>query len=105
MVLCIICTTVRLPNVVTSALKIATHYERHCTTNVVGPSLSLPDRIRENCQEEGYELVNRYNTGQTVQGYIYFYNDKLFLLINAYNFREKKLNAHSSDYPIQEAFC
>jgi len=35
--------------------------------NQQGPSLSLPDRIRENCQEEGYELVNRYNTGQTVQ--------------------------------------
>jgi len=26
-----------------------------------GPSLSLPDQIKENCQEEGYDMVNRYN--------------------------------------------
>ena len=24
-----------------------------------GPSLSLPDQIKENCQEEGYDMVNR----------------------------------------------
>jgi len=28
-----------------------------------GPSLSLPDQIKENCQEEGYDMVNKYNVG------------------------------------------
>jgi len=27
-----------------------------------GPSLSLPEQIRENCQEESYDMVNRYNS-------------------------------------------
>lgn len=30
-----------------------------------GPTLSLPDQIRESCQEEGYDMVNRYNTTES----------------------------------------
>merc|ERR1719319_637754 len=32
-----------------------------------GPSLSLPDQIKENCQEEGYDMVNRYNVSTAAQ--------------------------------------
>eukprot|EP00090_Calanus_glacialis_P030185 TRINITY_DN4862_c0_g1_i8.p1 TRINITY_DN4862_c0_g1~~TRINITY_DN4862_c0_g1_i8.p1 ORF type:complete len:607 (-),score=246.35 TRINITY_DN4862_c0_g1_i8:42-1862(-) len=27
-----------------------------------GPTLSLPEQIKENCQEESYDMVNKYNT-------------------------------------------
>jgi len=27
-----------------------------------GPSLSLPEQIKENCQEDSYDMVNKYNT-------------------------------------------
>lgn len=27
-----------------------------------GPSLSLPEQIKENCQEESYDMVNKYNS-------------------------------------------
>merc|ERR1711962_134358 len=33
--------------------------------NQEGPTLSLPDQIRENCQEEGYDMVNRFNTSDS----------------------------------------
>jgi len=36
--------------------------------NQEGPSLSLPDQIREHCQEKGYEMVNRYNTAPSPRG-------------------------------------
>ena len=33
--------------------------------NIPGPSLSLPDQIRENCQEEAYSMVNKYNGAES----------------------------------------
>ncbi len=33
--------------------------------NISGPSLSLPDQIRENCQEEAYSMVNKYNGAES----------------------------------------
>ena len=29
---------------------------------ISGPSLSLPEQIKENCQEDSYDMVNKYNT-------------------------------------------
>jgi hypothetical protein len=36
--------------------------------NQEGPTLSLPDQIRENCQEDGYDMVNRYNVSESPLG-------------------------------------
>jgi len=33
-----------------------------------GPCLSLPEQIKENCQEESYDMVNRYNSGSSAGG-------------------------------------
>lgn len=33
-----------------------------------GPCLSLPEQIKENCQEESYDMVNRYNSGSAGAG-------------------------------------
>ena len=32
---------------------------------ILGPSLSMPDQIRENCQEEAYSMVNKYNGAES----------------------------------------
>ena len=33
-----------------------------------GPSLSLPEQIRENCKEESYEMVTKLNSGEEANG-------------------------------------
>merc|ERR1712227_897695 len=37
-------------------------------TAEAGPSLSLPEQIRENCKEESYEMVTKLNSGDEAIG-------------------------------------
>ena len=29
---------------------------------LLGPTMSLPEQIKENCQEDSYDMVNKYNS-------------------------------------------
>ena len=40
----------------------------HYLTLSAGPSLSMPEHIRENCKEESYEIVTKLNSAEELPG-------------------------------------
>ena len=44
------------------------NYLQHHLTLSAGPSLSMPEHIRENCKEESYEIVTKLNSAEELPG-------------------------------------